>query len=80
MYVFNRAVFDHIPEGPSSLEKDVFPRLLSHGIYALVQRGMFIDIGTPDDYARAQELCDRLYEVALDRQYARSHDLSVTKA
>jgi D-glycero-alpha-D-manno-heptose 1-phosphate guanylyltransferase len=80
VYVFNRAVFDHIPEGPSSLEKNVFPRLLSHGIYALVQRGMFIDIGTPDDYAQAQELCDRLYGVALDRQYAHSHDLRVKKA
>jgi len=79
VYVLNRAVFDHIPEGPSSLEKDVFPRLLSTGFYALEQRGMFIDIGTPEDYARAQELCDRLYGVALDRQYSHSHN-RVTKA
>jgi hypothetical protein len=25
---------------------------------------MFIDIGTPEDYARAQELCARLYDAA----------------
>lgn len=80
VYVFSRAIFDHIPEGLSSLEKDVFPRSLSHGVYALEQRGMFIDIGTPDDYARAQELCDRLYGAALDRKYSQSHDLRVTKA
>jgi mannose-1-phosphate guanylyltransferase len=45
-----------IPEGPASLEKDVFPRLLDQGIYAQEQHGKFIDIGTPADYARAQEL------------------------
>ena len=61
VYVFSRAVLDQIPTGPSSLEKDVFPRILDQGVYAAEQRGMFIDIGTPDDYARAQMLLDRLY-------------------
>jgi D-glycero-alpha-D-manno-heptose 1-phosphate guanylyltransferase len=65
VYVFNRAVLQHIPDGPASLEKDVFPRLLEHGVYALEQHGMFIDIGTPKDYVRAQELCDSLYRAAL---------------
>jgi D-glycero-alpha-D-manno-heptose 1-phosphate guanylyltransferase len=59
VYVFNRAVLDYIPEGPASLERDVFPRLLDHGMYAAKQYGMFIDIGTPEDYARAQAVCDR---------------------
>ena len=65
VYVFKQSVFDHIPEGPASLEKDIFPQLLDRGVYALQQHGMFIDIGTPEDYARAQQLCDRLYEAAL---------------
>jgi hypothetical protein len=26
---------------------------------------MFIDIGTPEDYARAQAICDRLSDAAL---------------
>lgn len=56
IYVFNRSVFDHIPKGPTSLEKDVFPNLLDRGVYAQEQRGVFIDIGTPADYARAQEI------------------------
>lgn len=65
VYVFSPEVFRHIPQGRSSLEKDVFPRLLGKGVYAQEHSGMFIDIGTPEDYARAQELCDRLYRAAL---------------
>jgi NDP-sugar pyrophosphorylase family protein len=55
-------------DGPSSLERDVFPRIIDQGVYALEQRGMFIDIGTPEDYARAQQISDRLYEAALPTQ------------
>jgi D-glycero-alpha-D-manno-heptose 1-phosphate guanylyltransferase len=65
VYVFDQGVFEHIPEGPASLEKEVFPQLLAHGVYALEQRGVFIDIGTPEDYVRAQELYGSLYEAAL---------------
>jgi D-glycero-alpha-D-manno-heptose 1-phosphate guanylyltransferase len=68
VYVFKRAIFEHIPEASASLEKDIFPRLLSQGVYALEQHGMFIDIGTPEDYARAQQLCNRLYEAAFSKQ------------
>ncbi|PYT59978.1 MAG: hypothetical protein DMG35_12630 [Acidobacteria bacterium] len=67
VYVFDRAVLQYIPEGPASLEKDVFPRILDHGVYAFEQRGMFIDIGTPENYARAQELHRSLYKAALPR-------------
>ncbi len=56
IYVFNHSVLQHIPEGPASLERDVFPRLIDQGVYAQEQDGMFIDIGTPQDYARAQQL------------------------
>lgn len=65
VYVFDSGVLAYIPEGRSSLEKDVFPQLLGKGFYAQEHRGMFIDIGTPEDYARAQQLCDRLYQAAL---------------
>ena len=68
VYVFDRTVLEHIPEGPSSLEREVFPRVLNHGVYALEQHGMFIDIGVPEDYTRAQQLCDRLYESAFQKQ------------
>ncbi len=61
VYVFSRALLEHIPHGPTSLEKDVFPKILGQGVYAAEQRGIFIDIGTPADYARAQHLLDRVY-------------------
>jgi D-glycero-alpha-D-manno-heptose 1-phosphate guanylyltransferase len=56
VYVFDRAIWSYIPQGPASLETGVFPQLLGQGMYALPQSGTFIDIGTPADYARAQEL------------------------
>jgi NDP-sugar pyrophosphorylase family protein len=65
VYAFNRAVLRHIPDGPSSLEKDILPDLLQYGVFALEQDGMFIDIGTPEDYARAQDLYHSLSDAAL---------------
>ena len=56
VYVFNSAMLDHIPSGPVSLERDVFPKVLSQGVYVMKQQGTFIDIGTPADYSRAQQL------------------------
>ena len=65
VYVFKREVLQHIPDGPCSLEKDVLPRLLENGVFALEQNGLFIDIGTPEDYARAQSLYHSLSQAAL---------------
>jgi len=59
VYVFSSAILDHIPGGQVSLERDVFPQILSQGVYAVKQEGMFIDIGTPADYANAQLLLER---------------------
>jgi D-glycero-alpha-D-manno-heptose 1-phosphate guanylyltransferase len=68
IYVFGQEVLKYIPPGPCSLEKDVFPKLLDRGVYSLEQHGVFIDIGTPEDYARAQQICDRLYDAASLKQ------------
>jgi D-glycero-alpha-D-manno-heptose 1-phosphate guanylyltransferase len=72
VYVFKRGVLQCVPDGPCSLEKDVLPVLLEHGVYALEQNGMFIDIGTPEDYARAQTIYDRLSQAALSDSHTRS--------
>jgi len=74
IYVFNRRILEQIPEGPGSLESDIFPKLLDHGVYASEQDGVFIDIGTPEDYARAQELCERLYSAAYRKRPPDSSD------
>ena len=62
--VFSRQVMAHIPQGPASLERDVYPRLIDRGIYACEQSGTFLDIGTPEDYARAQEISEQIYAAA----------------
>jgi D-glycero-alpha-D-manno-heptose 1-phosphate guanylyltransferase len=64
VYVFNRAILESIPQGAASLERDIFPSSLESGVYAFEQHGMFIDIGTPEDYARAQVLAENLHQVA----------------
>ena len=69
VYVFSQAVFQYIPTGPASLEKDVFPTLLDRGVYAREQLGIFIDIGTPVDYVRAQQISDSLKAAAKGRLF-----------
>jgi len=68
IYVLNRKILDYIPDGTASLEKDIFPNVLDQGIYASEQHGFFIDIGTPEDYARAQKLFGQLYDAAYRKQ------------
>lgn len=68
VYVFAGTVLAQIPEGPASLEKDVFPLLLPQGVHALEQQGVFIDIGTPDDYERAKRMFDHLVNEGTDNQ------------
>lgn len=68
VYVFNSELLEHIPDGPASLERDVFPHAFNRGVYGMEQRGVFIDIGTPEDYARAQALHDSLCKAALKTQ------------
>lgn len=72
VYVFDKAILQNIPDGPASLEKDVFQKILDLGVYAVEQHGVFIDIGTPQDYERAQKSFDRLYAAAQDRQRSKS--------
>lgn len=67
IYVFSHRVLDYLPEASSSLERDVFPLLLTRGVYAQKQHGIFIDIGTPEDYARAQVLSGHLAKAAVSQ-------------
>lgn len=68
VYVFNSAIFEHIEQRPASLERDIFPELLEYGVYAYERTGIFIDIGTPEDYFRAIAIKDRLYSAAGGRE------------
>ncbi len=54
IYVFSRGALERLPEGRSSLERDLLPRLVAEGsVFGFSTPGPFIDIGTPEDYARA---------------------------
>jgi mannose-1-phosphate guanylyltransferase len=51
-YVLERDVLEQIaPAGiPSSIERDVFPRLIGRGLFGHPARGYWHDIGTPERY------------------------------
>lgn len=55
IYLFESAVMDFVPQGRAvSLEREVLPLLKAEGLMAFPCQGYFIDIGVPEDLARAQ--------------------------
>jgi mannose-1-phosphate guanylyltransferase len=54
-YVIERSVVEqHIPSGrPVSFEREVFPKLVGHGLYGWHGEGYWMDIGTPERYLEA---------------------------
>jgi len=56
MYLIHRSLLLRIPEGATvSLEQDVFPSWIGGEFYGYETAGPFLDIGTPESYARAEE-------------------------
>ncbi|NNE47324.1 MAG: NTP transferase domain-containing protein [Rhodothermales bacterium] len=57
-YVIERPILELVPEKRSvSLERDVLPAWVGRGLFACpFRQAQFLDIGTPDDYTRAQDL------------------------
>jgi mannose-1-phosphate guanylyltransferase len=73
VYVLERSVLELLAPGePASIEREVFPQLVGHGLYGHVARGYWMDIGTPDRYLQATydilegtvatEVCGRMGE------------------
>jgi NDP-sugar pyrophosphorylase family protein len=55
VYLLSRDLVAAIPENVNvSLEYDIFPQLVGHGLYGYLGRGRFLDIGTPEDFALAE--------------------------
>lgn len=54
-YVLERDVLDLIPAGREvSIEREVWPRLVGHGLYGYVHRNRYwMDIGTPERYIQS---------------------------
>jgi len=57
VYVISPSALAKIPKGKrTSLEMDVFPRLMREGsIYGYKHEGYWVDVGTPEDYLRVQK-------------------------
>jgi len=58
IYVLEPEVFSYIPAGrPVSIEREVFPKLADEGkLYAYILKEIWVDIGKPEDYLRANRL------------------------
>lgn len=55
VYAFLPALWRELPEGASSLERDVLPKLAARGrLLGRKCAGRFWDIGTPEDWERAE--------------------------
>jgi len=56
IYLLNAGIFSVIPSGErSSLEHDIFPKIIEEGFYGYITEEELIDIGTPDRYLAAQQ-------------------------
>lgn len=59
-YIFNDEIFDWMPHGKHSIERDVFPKLASEGLLSgLPFEGYFIDAGTPEAWNQAVDVSIR---------------------
>ncbi|PAV79434.1 hypothetical protein WR25_10628 [Diploscapter pachys] len=57
LYMFNASILDRIPLKPTSIEKEVFPKMASDGeLYAYVLPGFWMDVGQPRDFIRGTTL------------------------
>jgi mannose-1-phosphate guanylyltransferase len=67
-YVIEPSVIDLIPAGrPVSIEREIFPQLVGHGLYGLRLDGYWMDIGTPERYLQASwDIIEGTVETELD--------------
>jgi histidinol-phosphate phosphatase family protein len=60
IYLLSRRFMESIPAaGPASLEREVFPAWIGRGLFGCPAGGRFLDIGTPESYAAAEEFFEK---------------------
>ena len=55
VYLMSREIVEDMSSSPHSLEQILLPKLCGNGLYGFITETAFIDIGTPDDYAKADQ-------------------------
>lgn len=62
VYYLNKSILNYISKIPCSLEKDIFPILSDKGfLFGKVYNGIFLDIGTPEDFIKSKEFVDNWF-------------------
>lgn len=56
VYIFEKEILDHIPNGVVSIEREVFPKILDRGLYGYEFKGHWVDCGTRDTLLKAQRV------------------------
>mgnify|MGYP003313854079 FL=1 len=57
-YLLEPEIFDHMPEGPHSMERDVYEKIAENGVLSgFPFEGMFVDAGTPESFVEATQAC-----------------------
>jgi mannose-1-phosphate guanylyltransferase len=57
LYIFNPSVLNSIEPVPTSIEKQVFPKMAEEGqLYSMVLKGFWMDIGQPKDFLAGTRL------------------------
>jgi mannose-1-phosphate guanylyltransferase len=72
-YVLERRVLDSMPPAGTnvSIERDVFPALVGHGLFGYEASGYWLDIGTPDRYLQGTfDILDGSVQTEIGRQIA----------
>ena len=66
IYLLSRHQIANIPTGrPVSLERELLPQWLPHGLFGFPSHGRFLDIGTPESFAQAGDFfAERLARAA----------------
>lgn len=75
-YILERSVLDVVPPAgtPASIEREVFPALVGHGLYGYEAGGYWLDIGTPERYLQATyDILEGIVSTEIGRELAGSH-------
>lgn len=57
IYIFNPSILDRIEVKPTSIEKEVFPKMAEEGqLYSMVLEGFWMDVGQPKDFLTGMAL------------------------